>query len=198
MVRMVSTRKTLLVAAFVVAAVAVSAGVAIAIGSSSEQQNLAETFTPKPIQSTEVAERADFAIASGKVGAKSNVANDAMLSSHGVDPTAARSVPTDLGDVTVISGAESLCIYAADPRGTGNGGTCASYEDAKNGRLILTFTDENGKNVSVFAVVADGVSSVKGIDRSGKTRSVAVKNNVAAFKSVDPAAVEIGKVTSKL
>lgn len=198
MVRAFSTRKTATVLALVIAATALTAGVAVAIDSSSEQQDLAETLAPKPSQKTAAPERADFAIAGGKVGTKSSLASDAMLSSHGVDPTAARSVATDLGDVTVIPGAESLCIYATDPRGVGNGGACASYEDAKNGRLILTFTDEHGKNVSVFAVVADGIGSVKGIDQSGKARSVPVKNNVAAFKSVDPAAVEIGEVTSKL
>lgn len=198
MVRAISTRKTFLVLALVTAAVALMAGVAIAVDSSPEKQGLAETFAPKPSQETAMAERADFAVANGKVGAKSSLASDPMLSSHGVDPAAARSVATDLGDVTVIPGAESLCIYTADPRGAGNGGTCASYQDAKNGRLILTFTDEQGKDVSVFAVIPDGISAVKGVDRGGKARSVSVKNNVAAFKSADPAAVEIGEITSKL
>lgn len=198
MVKAISTRKTVVVMALVTAAVALMAGVAIAVDSSSEQQDLAKTLAPKPTQTVAADERSAFSIATGQVGAKSKMASDPLMASHGVDPSAARSLETDLGSVTVIPGAESLCIFAADPRGSGDGGTCASYEDAKNGRLILTFTDEQGKGVSVFAVIADGIDSVTGVDRDGKTRSVSVKNNVAAFKSADPAAVEIGEIISKL
>lgn len=199
MVETIANRKTFVVLAVVVAAVALTAGVAIAVDSSAEQQNLAKAFEPKPVSTEDASERAAFGIASGTAGAKSKkVDSDPMLSSHGVDPAAARSVSTDLGDVTVIPGAKSLCIFAPDPRGAGDGGTCASYAAAKNGRLILTFTDEQGKDVSVFAVVPDGIGTVKGVDRNGKTRSVSVENNVAAFKSADPASVEIGGITSKL
>lgn len=197
MVRVITSRKAVASFVLVIAALALMAGIAIATSSSSEQE-LAKSFAPKPIEADATPGKADFAIASGKVGARSEMASDPMLAAHGVDPAAARSFTTDLGDVTVVPGAESLCIFAEDPRGGGDGGTCASYQEAKNGRLILTFTDEQGKDVSIFAVIPDGISSVKGVDRNGKTRSVSVKNNVAAFTSADPAAVEIGGITSKL
>lgn len=199
MVNKARNRKSALLVVLVVAAVSLTAGVAIAIDSSSEQnQNLTEAFAPKAAPDSSAPERSDFAIANGVVGAKAKISSDPMMRSHGVDAAAARAVETDLGDVIVAPGAASLCIFATDPRGGGNGGTCASYEEAKNGQLILTFTDERGKDVSVFAVIPDGIGSVKSVDRSGTARSVSVKNNVAAFKSADPAAVEIGEITSKL
>lgn len=197
MVSGVSRRTAGLALAIAAVAVALTASVAIAIDSSSEQ-DLAKTFAPKPTQVGAASARAEFAVANGKVGTRSTMAGDPMLAANGVDPAVARVVSTDLGEVTLVPGAETICIYAPDPRGAGDGGTCASYQDAKNGRLILTFSDENGEGVSVFAVVADGVGSVTGVDRSGTKRSVAVKNNVAAFKSANPAAVEIGEITSKL
>ena len=181
--------------------IALLVGVGVSMGTGNEPSTVHE-LTPKPATAA-IPEGLRNAFSVLKAGSatqdapatiKSRIASDPMLKSYGGNAELAVSAPAgDAGTVYIVPGEDAVCIYASDPRDHHLGGSCASAEDAAAGKLTMWFTDESGKNVDVVALVPD-TDKVSVTTSDGKTSSISVANNVAAFHRADPDSMTVGSM----
>lgn len=101
---------------------------------------------------------------------------------EGVDLDRSRAVAASAGRaVWAIPGPDRVCLAVPDPI-DGFGINCADVATAASGRLWVTLVGLRGQkagDVRIAQFVPDGVDAVTAVSDSGRTRTIAVSDNVA-------------------
>jgi hypothetical protein len=185
-------RRTWLIAAFALTAVALTALVMLSHAGVSEAQTDARSSSPDVRGEFDVLRRAP------RPGDVLPPAVRRMF-----EPTAAReglnldaaraAMPGGRGNVWVLPGKDSVCLAIPDPV-DGFGISCRAAADAAAGQLWVGLVGVPGQQAGdalVAVLVPDGTDTVTAVERSGTRRALQVSGNVAFADVTDAHHLEL-------